>query len=350
MKELKLAKIVKNGMVFNAFQKSEKKTVKTTILNTSINTEDVKINSLSETGKAYIENATARILVSALSTMFEKSGSDYFYRLYRDSVRMYHSGLVGVGITSIFDKWAVWENDVNERFDGRSEHETVYHEYSMVDYDGRKKRIMDVWKENVLTEKGKELDKFNISENPDVSDLYSDCYLAFAQLVNWGIVVDYADLWVYRQYAYKAITRKIRENRKYSTTENIDLYVSGSDSDSMINQKTAKTIYFDRTFSTLANDSVKKSIVLYLAKNLERRKNRDTDRIATVFGLYYFNNMTVEKIGEKFGLSHVMVLKNLETCKELLLSPHGLIFLRKSELITEQTYRKFLELDKAVNG
>lgn len=357
MKKMSLVKVVSGGHVYNAINESmkDRKRAKTTFLNISKKVENVLLNTLSDTGNAYIMKVSARLTVSALLKLFSKSGSDFEYRLYRDSVSMFRESLSG-DITSFLDKWSVFEEDVETRYSDMNDHEKVMHEYSMIELGGQKKRIFDLWSEIVETEKGKEKDSFNISINSNVYDIYMTCYQALCELVNYGIIAEYSDLWEYRSYGYQAITKLVRENRKYQYSKNIDIETDSymnfdSDSDSVeINQDTYVTRFFEHTFGTIESESIKSSILEYLSRNIESRKNRDVSRIVETFRLFAFCSVSQNRIGKSLSISQQMISKNLETCKELLLSPHGLKFLLKSDLISESMYRKFMELDKAVNG
>lgn len=358
MKKMNLVKVIKGGQIYNGMtvrQRNGKET-KTTIFNVSKNVENVLLKECSDTGNAYLMKVSARLTVSALLKLFANSGNDFEYGLYRDSVSMFRESLTG-DITSFLDKWSVFEDDIENRYPNMNDHMTVNHEYSMIELGGQKKRIFDIWSETVETEKGKEKDSFHVSINHDVYDLYMECYKALSTLVNFGIISEYSDLWEYRQFGYQAITKAVRQNRKYQYSKNIDIEtdsymeINHDESDDVsINIDTFTTKFFTHSFSTIENESVKSSILDFLSENLETRKNRDISKIVEMFRLNVFNNEKVENIGKQFSISHVMVLKNIATCKELLTSPYGLKYLKDSEIISESSYQKLLELDKAVNS
>lgn len=361
MKEIRLTKEIRNGNVYNAYVTSKRngKDKVTTILNLSKKADTFKVDGLTATGKAKLEKMCSVCTVSATLKLFSLSGTPFAYRLYQNAVRMFRTEIDGnPTITSFIEKLALWDADVNARFINMTEHKTVVHNFSMELFGEKKVRVLDVWEENVLTEKGKESAKFDMANgyiDTDVYDLYMACYTAMSELVYNGVVTSFFELWNYRQYGYKAITAVVWENRKYwnmSTIDNeTDSYMNFDDSEDLsVNTKTVATNYFDRTFSSLENDSVKESVVAYLSKNLEKRKNRNTTVISEMFDMFYFKNVSQEEIGKVYGLTQQAVSKNIDMCNTLLLSPHGLNFLWKSCIISDSTYQKFLELDKKANG
>ena len=355
---MSLVKIVSGGLIFNAMNERIRngKETKTTIFNISKKVENVKLNNISDTGNAYIMKVSARLTVSALLKLFSKSGSDFEYRLYRDSVSMFRESLTG-DITSFLEKWSVFEEDVETRYPEMNDHERINHEFSMIDLGGQKKRIFDIWTEVVETEKGKEKDSFNISINHDVYDIYMTCYQALAELVNYGIITEYSDLWEYRSFGYQAITKLMRENRKYQYSKNIDIesdsymnFDSDNEDEPEVNQDTYITRFFNHTFSSIESESVRNSVIDFLSRYLEKRKNRDTVILSKIFRMSVFENKSQEDIASIFGMSQKNVSLSIGICKELLLSPYGLKFLLDSDIISEGLYQKFLELDKVANS
>ena len=358
MKKMNLVKVVSGGQIYNAYTDRVRngKETKTTFLNISKKVENVKLNVLSDTGNSYLMKVCSRLTVSATLTLFCNSGLDFEYNLYRDSVFMFRESLSG-DITSFFERWSVFEYDVESRYSDMNDHETINHEYSMIELGGQKKRIFDIWSEVVETDKGKEKDSFNIPINHDVYDLYMACYMAMSELINFGIVTSYSDLWSYRQYGYQAITKAVRENRKYRYSKNIDIesdsYLncdSDDDSDSLVNQDTVTTKFFNLTFSGIESESVKASVIDFLSKYLEKRKNRDTVLLSKIFRLSVFENRSQEYIASIFNMSHQNISLSIGKCKELLLSPYGLKFLLDSDIISESLYQKFMKLDKVANS
>ena len=55
-------------------------------------------------------------------------------------------------------------------------------------------------------------------------------------------------------------------------------------------------------YVSIESDSIKNSVLDFLSKYLERRKNRDIAKIVEMFRLHAFSGETVENVGKRFSV------------------------------------------------
>ena len=167
--------------------------------------QPVNTSPVTDTGAAYIMDTAARMAYTAVRTAYVASGHPYLLRLLQSaplSIRRRDT--------------RAWWDDNSHDADGETREtmtaERKRHYVSGLLLTGREKELE-------LTEHGRKTsatlrESVHYETMTAFDDLVSEAVKALWDMVEQGIIVNYADVWQVRRYVYTAVNRYLHSERK----------------------------------------------------------------------------------------------------------------------------------------
>lgn len=301
-------------------------------------------NELSSMATAYIMEAAQKMAYTAIRTVYSRSAQPYVLELLQAGWAASHdnartrqratlegeeqaiaerrtefipSGTVEETITDEYGNEITTERQRYVPVDVFAYRSSPYAMQETVTRKRKRDGITVKVDELEFTEHSREILDIESPESSDFSDCVSVATLELLELVDKGVIFDFASVWAARLYVYRAVNRYLHGQRK-SRAENQRFhdYCVFTDDDGNETVYVGKEI--EKRFEGIDTESIVEAISSYLLEALPKKANKAN--IIATFRLYAIG-FTQTEIATGLHITQQAVSKYLSVSKRLLDTP-----------------------------